>query len=137
MGLDNGIIVKIKDNQKFGAIPKWVKCSAGKQFEINYWRKCWNVRAEIFDYIHRNNCPAIDEYQEYEFELSINDTLSILKQIKENCYSEKKWDYSQSIWEWYEIKQHFKRRLRQAKKIIRWLKRKPTDSYQIIFYDSY
>lgn len=141
MGLDNGIMIRITDSQKFGKIPKWIRRSEWEELtnsiETNYWRKCWNVRAEIFDYINRNNCPAIDEYQEYEFELSINDTLSILKQIKENCYSAKKWDSSQSIWTWNEIKRNYKYRLRQAKKIVKWLKRKPIDSYQIIFYDSY
>lgn len=141
MGLDNGIMIKITDSQKLGVIPKWIQrtgCEeSANSIEIDYWRKCWNVRAEIFDYINRNNCPAIDEYQEYEYELNINDTLSILEQIKENCYSAKKWDDSQSIWEWNEVKRNYKSRLRQAKKIVKWLKGKPIDSYQIIFYDSY
>lgn len=141
MGLDNGITITIKDSQKFGKIPKWIKRSdydiKYNSIEINYWRKCWNVRAEIFDYIHKNNCPAIDKYQEYEFELNTDDTLSILKQIKENCYSAKKWDNRESFWEWNEVKRNYKWRLRQAIKIAKWLKRKPTNSYQIIFYDSY
>lgn len=141
MGLDNGIIIKIKDSQKFGAIPKWIKRTewekSNSHIEINYWRKCWNVRKEIFDYINRNNCPAVDEHQEYEFELDIDDTLSILKQIKENCYSAEKWDNSESFWEWNEVKRNYKWHLRQAIKITKWLKKKPIDSYQIIFYDSY
>ena len=141
MGLDNYILITIKDSKKFGRIPKWIRRSEWdinhNAIELSYWRKCWNVREEIFDYINKNGCPAVDEYQEYEYELNIDDVLSILKQIKTNLYSAKKWNNSDSIWKWNEVKQHYKYNLRKAQKILKWLKRKSVDSYQITFYDSY
>lgn len=64
MGLDNGIMLKIKDKEKFGEIPAWIRREPWEDehnydYEILYWRKCWNVRAEILTYL----AADADEYQ--------------------------------------------------------------------------
>ena len=50
MGLDNGILLKVKNQEKMGKMPSWLKpyvswsdrdtCTT---FELMYWRKCYNM----------------------------------------------------------------------------------------------
>ena len=71
MGLDNGIDFKILDKEKFGEIPAWIKREEweekyGFDYEMLYWRKCWNVRQEILIYLGSSD-------DEYEWVLDLND----------------------------------------------------------------
>ena len=134
MGLDNGIMFKIKDKEQFGEIPAWFKRESWEDehnfdYEILYWRKCWNVRAEILTYL------AGDD-DEYEWSLTLMDLRDILKILK--ClYSEQDWDESMTIWSWDEIGDTYLENLEYAHKVLEWLETKPADSFEIYFYDSY
>lgn len=134
MGLDNGIQFKILDKQKFGDIPEWFKREAWEDqynydYEVLYWRKCWNVRAEILSYLRADS----DEYQWTLTLVQLKDIFKILNSL----YVWHNWDSSQSIWTWDEIGETYKKNLKYARKVLKWLETKPKDSYQLYFYDSY
>ena len=134
MGLDNGIQFRILDREKFGDIPKWFKREPwedkhGCDYEVLYWRKCWNVRAEILSYLEASD-------DEYEWALSLMDLQDICKILKE-LYRKENWDERQSIWSWDEIKKNYPANLKYARKVLKWLSTKPEGSYQLYFYDSY
>lgn len=135
MGLDNGIQFKILDKQKFGDIPEWFKREAWEDqynydYEVLYWRKCWNVRAEILGYL-----PNTDN-EGGNFDMT-PDQLENIFSILKGLYSKDNWDEGASIWSWDEIGESYKNNLKYARKVLKWLKTKPEGSYQLYFYDSY
>ena len=138
MGLDNGIDFKILDKEKFGEIPAWIKREEweekyGFDYEMLYWRKCWNVRQEILIYLGSSD-------DEYEWVLDLNDLQNIFKILK-GMYKQGLWtaDYEcgMTIWSWDDIRYTYPRNLKYAKRVAKWLATKPKDSYEIKFYDSY
>ena len=138
MGLDNGINLRIKNKETFGPMPAWIKREEwedkyGYDYEVMYWRKCWNVRYEVLSYL-----GASDD--EYEWHLDLNDMKEILKILKA-MYKPHLWqaDYDghMSIWSWDDVKHSYRRELRYMKKMMKWLATKPADSYEVYFYDSY
>ena len=134
MGLDNGIQFKILDKQKFGDIPKWFKREDWEDkhnfdYEVLYWRKCWNVRAVILSYLEASD-------DEYHWTLSLMDLKDICKLLKK-LYTKANWDEMHSIWSWDEIKKIYPSNLRYARKVLKWLETKPEGSYELYFYDSY
>lgn len=136
MGLDNGIQFKILDKQKFGDIPSWFKREAWEDkyeydYEILYWRKCWNVRGAILNYL----CDFFDE-EEVETNITLGqleDIFAILKTL----YTKESWNDGGSIWSWDDVKKNYPANLKYARKVLKWLRTKPSDSYQLYFYDSY
>lgn len=134
MGLDNGVSLKIKNKELFGPMPSWIRREAWEDeynydYEILYWRKCWNVRAEILCYLGA-------EIDEYEWSLTPSDLVNIVKLLRDNVYGDN-WDEDESIWEWEEIGEYYMENLLYAEKIVEFLKDKPVDSYELYFYDSY
>ena len=132
MGLDNGIVLKIIDKEEFGPLPEWFRHEQWQpedEYEINYWRKCWNVRAEIMTYLGMDNV-------DYECDMSAED-LRIVNKILKSIYNPTDWDESESIWTWNEIKDCYLRNLAYAKRMAQFLKKRPASSYRIYFYDSY
>lgn len=134
MGLDNGIIVKITNEAKFGRIPNWVRKGAAfevkDEIDVAYWRKCWHVRDIALDYLHAHGDGG-------EFEMTWRDIIGMNKDIKK-IYNKRDWDvYGRSIWKWHEIGRHYKKQMRYANRVAIWLATKPADSYEIYFYDSY
>ena len=130
MGLDNGIVLKIIDREEFGPIPEWFRHEEWEredEYEINYWRKCWNVRAEIMAYLGMDNdqCEAV---------MTVDDLRTVNKIVK-SIYNPTDW--SNSIWDWDEIKDCYLRKLAYAKRMAQFLKKRPASSYEIFFYDSY
>ena len=132
MGLDNGIEIKRTD---FTSSIPWIKAfeynwdKEGKyDFEVCYWRKCWNVRGMIFNVINHQSD------NDYQVELSTED----LRAIKEGLqkYNKRTWDESESIWTWEEQKPHIKRQICNLKKLIK-LKEKHGNLIEVYFYDSY
>ena len=101
----------------------------GYDLEVAYWRKCWNVRAEILSYLQADD-------DEYEWTLGLMDLQDICKILKK-LYTKANWDESQSIWSWDEIKKNYPANLKYARKVLKWLGTKPEGSYQLYFYDSY
>ena len=97
MGLDNGIVVKRTD--KLDKIRFFAnrKTSYPNCYEIAYWRKCWNVRAEIFIAI----APKGNN-NDYSLLLDKKDILNIIVALwKMNRFN---WDEGYSIWSWRKIR---------------------------------
>ena len=107
MGLDNGIMFKIKNKEQFGEIPSWFRRESWEDehnfdYEILYWRKCWNVRAEILSYLPNTH------HEGGEFNMTPDQLEDICKILK-GLYSKKNWDETESIWSWDEIKKKISR----------------------------
>ena len=113
MGLDNGIIVKNKNDTKE---------------EICYWRRCWNIRNKIFEIIEKHS----DE--EYKYFLSLDNVVDIYYMLKN--LNKKNWfDDGSSIWDWEDIKKSIKGNIKALNKLIKRMKKEP--ELEVIFYDSY
>ena len=134
MGLDNGICVK--RNEYSNSIKKlkgftqdWDK-DKKYDFEFCYWRKCWNVRSDIFNIITpetNNNSKTV---------LTIEDIVKIIKLLK--SYNKKTWDcdsWNGSIWTWSEHKAMTHIHIKNLYKLIKLMKRFP--KLEVYFYDSY
>ena len=135
MGLDNGINFKILNKDKFGEIPVWFRREDwedkyGYDYEILYWRKCWNVRNSILYFLPDAHSDG------GEFTVTLDQLQDIFKILK-TLYTKKNWGEAGSIWSWDEIKKTYPANLRYAKRVVKWLTSKPADSYTIYFYDSY
>lgn len=84
MGLDNGIIMKVKIKAE------WVETLGIKEseFEIAYWRKCWNFRNDVMAYFDSSS-------EEYAYPMTVDDLDGIDRIISEqieNKVSEMIWD---------------------------------------------
>ena len=131
MGLDNGLC--IRRNETSMSIYNKIKCFEEEwmkeyqyDFEICYWRKCWNIRALIFECI--GSCDNDGEIQVKRED--IPNIIEILKSL-----NEKNWyDYGSSIWEYKEQKPHIKRQIKNLKKVYRLMGKYDLEVY---FYDSY
>ena len=110
MGLDNGLVIR-KRNQKVSK-------------EIAYWRKCWNIRGDILDIIDSTE-------EKYCYEISPSQLLQIVKILSK--YNEKNWDYS--IWSWDDIKHSIKKQILTIPFWIIFLLL--NKDYYCEFYDSY
>lgn len=133
MGLDNGLIVKIKDKKSFGSIPERFKKDIFEvdSIEMSYWRKCWNVRSLMFDVLN-----AKRDEDAFEFIVSADELKQFNKELKEYCKDED-WCLENQIWSIKEFRKICKNNIKSSRRIMRWLKTKPEDSYEIVFYDSY
>lgn len=84
MGLDNGIVMKVKIKAEWAEIIG-IKES---EFEIAYWRKCWNFRNDVMEYFDSSS-------EEYAYPMIMDDLENIEKIISEqidNKVSETIWD---------------------------------------------
>ena len=133
MGLDNGICIKRNEySNKIKILSKYAESYDTQKiydFEICYWRKCWNVRRDIFQVINA------EEDSMYRFNLDIYDIKEILKVLK--SYNEKNWEYGGygSIWEWSEHKNVNRKHIKNLKVLIKLMKKYP--ELEVYFYDSY
>lgn len=134
MGLDNGIIIKRNEySNKIKALKRFVDSYDKEEkydFDVCYWRKCWNVRHDILNILDSG------EDEEYYFILSIKNVKQIIKILK--SYNEKTWEYggwSGSIWLWSEHKKVNRKHIKNLKRLIRLMKKYP--ELEVYFYDSY
>lgn len=131
MGLDNGIIVTYTEFTK--SIPwlrKFIISPNIDDYEICYWRKCWNVRNVILRILSQKG-----HGNDISNELSIKDITKIIHALKSFNYHN--WDDNgSSIWTWEEQKPHIKKQIKNLKKLVR-LKRKHNEEIRVYFYDSY
>lgn len=132
MGLDNGIEIKRTD---FTSSIPWIKAferswdkDGRYDFEICYWRKCWNVREMIL------NVTNHQSDNDYEVELSTEDLRAIREGLQK--YNKRTWDERDSIWTWEEQKPHIQRQIKNLEKLIK-LKENYGDFIEVYFYDSY
>ena len=135
MGLDNGVCLKILHKEGFGDIPAWVHREEWEDkydydYEILYWRKCWNVRGAIMGYL------GVDD-ESYEWCLTTYDLYAIAEMLEHEVYGEDNWEDGLSIWTWEEVGEHYLACLEYARKVVEWLKTKPVGTYELYFYDSY
>ena len=135
MGLDNGINIKrtpetnqIEELKVFNQ--DWDK-NQKYNFEVCYWRKCWNIRNDIF-------CLGIG-YDESYHTLTKEDIDNIIKLLQ--SYNEDNWTENGScIWEWtsdeegWSYSEHIKNDI-ESLQLLRQL----MDKYEleVYFYDSY
>jgi hypothetical protein len=136
MGLDNGI--QVKRTPETNKIPELQDFSdawdIGQKydFEITYWRKCWNIRNDIFGL-------GIGEDESYHTNLTKEHIEQIIELLK--SYNEDNWEDSGScIWEWtsdeegWSYSEHIKQDI-ESLQLLRDL----MDKYEleVYFYDSY
>ena len=134
MGLDNAIEIKRKDY-----LPNCALCFDNDEWrkrynyglEVAYWRKCWNVRAIIFDVLRRgdDNDSVIDITRE--------ELVEIIHRLEDDLhyfdFLEGEW--GSCIWEWNTFRRIQKRNMKNLKKLAGMMKRHP--EIEVIFYDSY
>ena len=135
MGLDNSIMIKRNEYSNkiqnvlkpfvmdFDIENKW-------NFEVCYWRKCWNIRdgiANVIEGICDNDSTRLNID-------NIKDIISLLKK-----YNKKNWEvgggWSGSIWTWEEHKKSNKKHIKNLKLLYRLMKKYP--ELEVYFYDSY
>lgn len=135
MGLDNGIMLKIKDKKKFGTLPPFLRHEEWEpedEYEVLYWRKCWNIREEVFSMLHSfhpkdgDNCVfSVAKLEEIIYHLN-------------DCYEPKWWnEHDDSIWDFNDICKNYHYHLLNAMRLVEFLKEKDPGSYELYFYDSY
>jgi hypothetical protein len=136
MGLDNGINVKrtpetnkIEELKVFSQ--DWDK-DLRYNFEVCYWRKCWNIRNDIF-------CLGIGNDESYSNNLTKENIEQIIELLQ--SYNSDNWtDGGSCIWEWeddedgWSYSEHIKHDI-ESLKLLRDL----MDKYEleVYFYDSY
>ena len=129
MGLDNGIIVKKNGTtiEMYKNKSRYITYEWDTDFEVAYWRKCWNVRADILwltnGWRHDQSYTVLDK----------DDIYHIIKLLK--SYNKNTWDKSETIWSWKEHKKINKRHIRNLKYLYKYMKKH--DDIEVRFYDSY
>ena len=104
-----------------------------EDYEVFYWRKCWNVRNKILEsFLQARDGESCD--------LNIDD-LNRLCALLEEMYNPATWDEAYNdgltIWTADEILDYYQEMLVVAKELCKELLTKPEDSYELFFYDSY
>lgn len=130
MGLDNGIVVKksrladkiFKDEKRFYYF------TISQEYEITYWRKCWNIRTAVRD------ITGVFFDNDAQIALSIDDITKLIKYLK-NLNKDSWEDGGYSIWTWEEYKDKIKQDIKNLKYLLRYMKKYP--ELEVWFYDSY
>ena len=135
MGLDNGVCVR--RNEYTSNIPELKRfedeCDVkyGYDFEIAYYRKCYNVRYMIFDRVEkvRDNSESDP--------LTIDDIDNIIKGLQ--SFNSENWqDDWGSIWDWDDAEYPYSAKVQrdiENLKILKELMQKY--ELEVYFYDSY
>ena len=131
MGLDNGIEIKRNDKslsiydkiQRFER--EWDK-KYQYDFEVCYWRKCWNVR-------HRIAMAIGGIYDNLYTPLKRDDIAKIINELK--SFNQYNWDDDGgSIWEWVEQEEFIKQHIENLEYVYELMGEHDID---VFFYDSY
>ena len=132
MGLDNGIVMKY--NPEVARIG-WVKRKLQvfhvgfiHNYDLCYWRKCWNVRGIIFNIVHPKENNDTITFLEAEQLLKI---AAALKKLNKKTW----YEGAGSIWCWEEMKDTIRRDIKNLKRAAKLKKRFPHT--EIYFYDSW
>lgn len=130
MGLDNGI--NIQRNDKSMSIYETIKrfeqsYDSGHKydFEVAYWRKCWNVRNLILRIL-----PAGES--EWKFPIAREDVPRIINELK--SLNAETWDEDMSIWSWDEQEPLIEQYIENLEYLHKLMGEHDLDVY---FYDSY
>lgn len=97
MGLDNYIVLKIKNQ---GLKERLTAISKSKifedEFDLLYWRKCYNIRGVIFSLIESEEDESTGRYK-----VTLSELHDIINQL-EICYTPEWWSYNDdTIWPEY------------------------------------
>ena len=135
MGLDNSI--EIKRNAYTNSIPELRQFELEYDkayeydFEICYWRKCWNIRNDILWIIGERFGD------QYEYVLTKEDIDQIIKLLE--SYNAGNFEDSGSyIWDWDDDEYPYSKKIQQDIESLKVL-RQLMDKYEldVYFYDSY
>lgn len=136
MGLDNGVDLRIKDREAFGELKTPVQkliFTDTEDYEVFYWRKCWNVRNKILEsFLQARDGESCD--------LSLDDLnrlCALLEEMYDPAIWDEAWNDGLTIWNAEEILDHYQETLAVAKELCKELLTKPEGSYRLFFYDSY
>lgn len=135
MGLDNGICVK--RNAETSEIPELRRFAEsydkeGKyDFEIAYWRKCWNIRNDILWILKH------EHGEEYTYSITKESLNQVIK-LLESYNSENFEDSGTYIWDWDAPGWPYSAQIAADIENLRQL-RELMDKYdlKVYFYDSY
>lgn len=147
MGLDNGITLRLRKDRftekeiatlnKFNDNTYVVEDENTFDIDLLYWRKCWNIRGEIFDFLRKKGHTVDGDI--YEYDLSIDEIFDLTKALRK-ILNPHWWDENgNSIWTWKECGKNYIDNVKRCVKALNVLKKmnKSEDSYRIYFYDSY
>ena len=135
MGLDNGVQIrrtpetnKIEELKVFNQ--DWNK-ELRYDFEVTYWRKCWNIRNDLMDL-------GIG-YDEGYYSMTVEDIEKAIELLK--SYNDDNWtDGGSCIWEFtsdedgWSYSEHIKQDIESLKLLRQLMDKYDLDVY---FYDSY
>lgn len=130
MGLDNGI--NIKRNDKSMSIYDTIKRFEQNydydhkyNFEVAYWRKCWNVRNMILRLLPEGESG-------WKFPITREDIPKIIDALK--SLNAETWDEDMSIWSWDEQEPLIEQHIENLEYLYELMGEHDLDVY---FYDSY
>lgn len=145
MGLDNGLYLRVNEDKHIDfpeevvTRGKWNEvwdynengevCVKGKEIDMCYWRKCWNIRQAIMN--------VIDEDYDGDggmIELSIGSLKKIWHEIFRLTHK-KEWEDGESIWTWKEMRWVLDQDLINIEWLIENMQRDP--ELEVYFLDSY
>lgn len=125
MGLDNGIILIVKDEK----IPKWLmNLSDGREntYELCHWRRCRNIRYDVKTRVL--GLSFKDNEKNYLIAQDLNHIIEVLK-----SYNAKNWEHEWMTWK--NMKPIVRQQVKILRKVRRWLV--THQMYTLYFYDSF
>ena len=142
MGLDNGITLITReklDLEDWEVKPDYVSVTfdewgtehsdKGYEYEVCYWRKCWNVRSDILEILDAGQEGGI-----YRIE-TVEQVLDIREALVQYLLKPERW--SDSIWSMDEIAPHLARDIMNLGWLVNYMKEHEGEKFIIEFYDSY
>lgn len=126
MGLDNGIMVRGNSaTSRYDNYFKNKEILVG-DYEICYWRKCWNIRAALK--------WRLKLEEGGDTELTVNDLREVVEVL--SSFNEENWgDWGSSIWTFEEQQPHLCAQTAALMELIEIMEQDPEIS--VYFYDSY
>lgn len=133
MGLDNGILLKVKNEKDYRKAYRMFEHEHWYDVDecsVCYWRKCWGIRNAILRVVD------LSVTNEYEFPVTLDNIDDVIVAFKYFLHKKEWEEEADTIWEWDEnTRRNQARNLRGLRRLRRWLRRHPDDT--AYFYDSY
>lgn len=132
MGLDNGIILRAKDNNFKENIPNYVNIdNIDDEWEFCYWRKCWGLRNKII-----NSLCFEENSQIVSQDLTPSNLTDIIQILIDYLIYPNSWDEEDNnLWEFNEMKNRITQDIINLSWLRNYIKENPR-AY-CYFYDSY
>lgn len=148
MGLDNTLELRIRNAEMAKRVPQFLSEYVGGGdswsdeyaacYDMLYWRKCWNIREEIFHFIAKKTHINPDG-RNTPFTMDMAHELMF--NILPRCYTKKWWkEHSDSIWSYSDIKKIYPANLRVAIEFLGWIEGSGYQlgkDFELAFSDSY